>query len=143
MFFSMCVQVGEEGLMDLQQSQQVACFKVLCFSSQVTMWRMSWEKRLVPSPCTSESSPGNLPSGSAWKRSACEAVKAMISILRLQLAPRICTLGLVGLSQFSLSPPPLLKASLTASGCAGLQEDKVLFVLMICEPEDQELTAQG
>lgn len=40
-------------------------------------------------------------------------------------------------------PPPLLKASLTASGCAGLQEDKVLFVLMICEPEDQELTAQG
>lgn len=101
----MCVQVGEEGVMDLKQSQQVVCFKVLCFSSQVTMWRMSWEKRLVPSPCTSESSPGNLPSGSAWKRSACEAVKAMISILRLQLAPRICTLGLVGLSQFSLSPP--------------------------------------
>ena len=52
---------------------------------------------------------------------------------------------LVGLSQFGLPPPPdpLLKASLTASGCAGLQEDKVLFVLMICEPEDQELTAQG
>lgn len=54
----------------------------------------------------------------------------------------------LGLSQFSLphSPPPLLKASLTACGCAEvnrLQEDKVLFVLMICDPVHQELTAQG
>ncbi|XP_056276355.1 DNA repair-scaffolding protein isoform X2 [Pseudoliparis swirei] len=37
---------------------------------EVTMWRMSWEKKWAPSPFTSESSPGNRPSGLAWKKSA-------------------------------------------------------------------------
>lgn len=44
-------------------------------SLQATTWRASWEKRLVPSRCWSESSPGNLSSGWAWKKSACEVSK--------------------------------------------------------------------
>lgn len=45
-------------------------------SFPVTMWRASWEKRSVRSQSWSEWSPGNLPSGSAWRKSACEAVSA-------------------------------------------------------------------
>lgn len=40
------------------------------------MWRASWEKRSVRSQSWSEWSPGNLPSGLAWRKSACEAVSA-------------------------------------------------------------------
>lgn len=48
-----------------------ACF---CTSSfQVTTWRASWEKRSVRSWSWSESSPGNLSSGWALRKSACEA----------------------------------------------------------------------
>ncbi|XP_031721092.1 DNA repair-scaffolding protein isoform X4 [Anarrhichthys ocellatus] len=60
----------------LQQKTITSILNTAALEGQgVTMWRMSWEERWAPSPLTSESSPGNRPSGSAWKRSASEAVR--------------------------------------------------------------------
>lgn len=97
-----------------KNSQQVlskVCFNVVCSSSQVTMWRMSWERRLVPWLFMSEWSPGSLHSGSAWKKSACEAV-ANDSFLQASAGSK--DLHTRPWSELVQPPLPPQKASLTA-----------------------------